>query len=541
MKKFRYCFLTSMALLFLSAGTILAQYAIPKKMEWWYQARFGMLIHFGSYSYLGHGEWAFSNENWTKGNYQTEVSANFNPINFNGGTIARLAKKAGMKYLVITAKHHEGFCMWPTSVQSFKDTTGTKLFDLQDFTKFGTRDIIKELKDSCDSAGVKFCLYYSILDWDHPSQTIYHDPVNTWYTYSKMASDSARTAYINDMKAQLGELITRYHPYIMWFDGDWTYNTGAPTLTSWWTKNDGIALYDTVIKLDSNILVNERVFRGAGLGDYECPEQTVPAVPLARPWETCQTMNNSWGYTSWDTNYKTPVTLIQQLVQVVSRDGNYLLNIGPEGDGTVTPQSVSILNAFGDWMNTYSESIYGTTRSPYSTEPAWGYYTKKTGKLYAHVFTWPVNGIVKVPSLTNTINKIYLMNDTTTLLNYIDSLGYIRISVPVSAPNSINSVIVIDVEGLPKAAPVLSDIQELNSGNNISIFPNPVTGDVLNITQNQESMIDFAIFDITGQLKLDKRLNGKSVSINIAELANGLYIIRAFNGTKVIEKKFIKN
>jgi alpha-L-fucosidase len=447
MKKHLTCIFAALLVSMLaSVEKTTAQYTIPSKMEWWYHDRFGMFIHFGSYSYLGHGEWAFAIENWTKANYQTQVTANFNPVSFNPGEIARLAKNAGMKYLVITAKHHEGFCMWQTAVQSFKDYTGTKLFDLPDFTAFKTRDILKELKDSCDAQGIKFCLYYSILDWNHPSQTIYQQ------NYSTMANMTARANYINDMKAQLGELITKYHPYIMWFDGDWTYNSGSPTLTSWWTKSDGIALYDTLIKLDSNLIVNERVCRGFGLGDYECPEQTVPVTPPGRPWETNQTMNNSWGYNAGDNNYKTPKTLIQQLVQVVSRDGNYLLNIGPKGDGPVTPQSVTILNAFGDWMKTYSESIYGTTRSPYTTEPKRGYYTKKTGKLYAHVFTWPANGLLKIPSLTNTINKIYLMNDTTASLNYTDSNGCITISVPANAPNAINSVVVVDVSGVPSAS-----------------------------------------------------------------------------------------
>jgi len=445
-KKFTFLFAVLFITMLFPQQKATAQYVIPAKMDWWYEARFGMFIHFGSYSQLGHGEWAFATENWTKANYQTQVAAKFNPTNFNAGIIAGLAKKAGMKYLVITAKHHEGFCMWQTAVQSFKDYTGTKLFDLQDFTNFKTRDILQELKDSCNAQGIKFCLYYSILDWDHPSQTIYQQ------NYSTMSSMTARTNYINDMKTQLSELITKYHPHILWFDGDWTGNTGAPTLTSWWTKTDGIDLYNYLIGLDPNLLVNERVFRGAGLGDWMCPEQTVPIAPEIRPWETNQTMNNSWGYNSGDNNYKTPASLIQQLVQVVSRDGNYLLNIGPKGDGTVTTESVSILNAFGDWMNIYSESIYGSTRSPYTIEPAWGYYTKKSGKMYAHVFTWPVNKILKVPSLTNTINKIYLLNDTTTLLSFKDSIGYLKISLPANAPNPINSVVVINVSGLPTAA-----------------------------------------------------------------------------------------
>jgi alpha-L-fucosidase len=422
-----------------------AQYSIPSKMTWWYEARFGMFIHFGSYSYLEHGEWAFANENWTKENYQTKVSANFNPVDFDAGEIARLAKRAGMKYVVITAKHHEGFCMWQTAVQSFKDYTGTTLYDLPDFTVFKTRDILKELRDSCEANGIKFCLYYSILDWNHPSQTIYKQ------NYSTMASMDAREHYINDMKAQLNELIAKYHPHVLWFDGDWTRNSGAPTLSSWWTKNDGIALYDTLIKIDPELIINERVFRGAGLGDFECPEQRVPATPPDRPWETCQTMNKSWGYASWDSNYKTATTLIRQMVDVASKDGNYLLNIGPKGDGTVPDKSVSLLNSMGDWMNVYSESIYGTTRSPFGTVPGWGRYTKKEGKLYVHVFTWPEGGLLKVPSLTNTIRKIYLLNDTSELLNYTDSTGYIMISLPAEAPDTINSVVVIDVKGLPEA------------------------------------------------------------------------------------------
>ena len=426
-----------------------AQYKIPPKMDWWYNGRFGMFIHFGSYSYLGHGEWTFSTENWTKTDYQTKVSAHFNPVDFDAGEIARLAKRAGMKYLVITAKHHEGFSMWKTNVQSFKDTTGTKMYDLPDFTPFKTRDILQELKDSCDAEGIKFCLYYSILDWNHSSQYIYHG--KNWYTYSTMTSDSARTAYIKDMKAQLKELITRYHPAVLWFDGDWTYNAGLPTPTRWWTKKDGSDLYNYMINLDSNIIVNERVARGFGLGDFECPENEVPKAPLDRQWETCRTMNNSWGYNAADTNYKPADSLIQEMVKTVSRDGNYLLNIGPKGDGTVPDQTIAILDSFGNWMNVYGNSIYGTTRSPYNKEPDWGFYTKKQGKLYVHVFKWPENGKLEIPSLKNKINKIYLMGSKSELLDYSAANGNIEISVPANAPDKSDAVVVVDVLGMPEA------------------------------------------------------------------------------------------
>jgi len=426
-----------------------AQYVIPQKMNWWYEARFGMFIHFGSYSYLGRGEWAFSIENWDKANYQTQVSANFNPTGFNAGIIARLAKAAGMKYLVITAKHHEGFCMWETAVGSFKDVTGTKIYSLPALTNFKTRDILKELKDSCEAQGIKFCLYYSILDWCHPSQTICHG--ENWYTYSTIASDVAREDYIKDMKLQLKELISRYHPAVLWFDGDWTYNAGSPLPDRWWTKADGIDLYNYLIGIDSNLIINERVARGFGIGDFECPEQEVPEKPLDRPWETCRTMNNSWGYNAGDTAYKSPSTLIGEMVKTVSRDGNYLLNIGPRGDGTVPEQSVNILNEFGEWMTAFGESIYGATRSPFENEPVWGFFTKKQGKLFAHIFKWPADKKLLIPAIENEIKSIYLLNKPFESLNFSISDDGILVTLPEDPLNEINSVLVIEVAGMPIA------------------------------------------------------------------------------------------
>lgn len=432
--------------LFLSQE-ICAQYKIPPKMKWWYNDRFGMFIHFGSYSYLGHGEWAFAIERWTKKNYQTEVSAKFDPVKFSPGGIARLAKRAGMKYIVLTAKHHEGFCMWPTKVKGFKDYNGKKIYDLQDFTKFGKQDIMKELDDSCKALGIKFCIYYSILDWNDPTQTIYK------HNFSKMASFKARKKYIKNMKKQLKELITKYHPAVLWFDGDWTYNGGKPTLTKWWTKSDGEALYKYVTRLDPNLIVNNRVCRGFGLGDFTCPEQKIPPAPLKRPWETCLTMNHSWGYTASDTSFKSTRDLIHKLATIVSRDGNFLLNIGPKGDGTVPSQEVAILDSIGNWMDIYGESIYGTTRSPFKTQPKWGVFTKKEGKLYAHVFDWPSERILRIPSIKNTVKRVYLMNNPSVSLPYSVKKDGIEISVPAKAPNADNSVIVVDVSGMP-AAPV---------------------------------------------------------------------------------------
>jgi alpha-L-fucosidase len=187
-------------------------YTVASKLDWWYAARFGMFIHFGSYSGLGHGEWAYAVENWSKTEYQSRISAKFNPTGFDAATIVGLAKTAGMKYLVITSKHHEGFAMWDSRVASFTDVTGRKLYTLPSFTQYKV-DVLGALKAECDRQGLQFGLYYSILDWNHPSQNIRM----TDTTFSSMISMPARTAYINDMKAQLRELLTRYDPAILWF------------------------------------------------------------------------------------------------------------------------------------------------------------------------------------------------------------------------------------------------------------------------------------------------------------------------------------
>ncbi|WP_330293450.1 alpha-L-fucosidase [Streptomyces sp. NBC_00576] len=420
-------------------------YSVPSKMDWWYQARFGMFIHFGSYSYLGHGEWAFSSESWSKANYQTQVSANFNPTAFNAAAIAQLAADAGMKYLVITAKHHEGFAMWDSNVPSFTDTTGTKLYNLHDYA--GVQgDLLAALKTECEARGVKFGLYYSILDWNHPSQTIRSG-------LTTMASQAARTGYIADMKAQLQELLDRYDPALLWFDGDWFGEPSSPTLDDWWLRSDGVDLYNWLIARKPGLVVNERVKRDLGLGDYTVTEFGVPNAPLERQWERCDTMNGAWGYQAGRENSYRPVKdFVQELVTCVSRDGNFLLNIGPKGDGSVTAGSVTILRGLASWMATYGDSVHAATASPYTTDPTWGRATKKDGKLFAHVFTWPTGGVLQIPAITNTISRVYLMNNPSASLTYTVSGGQISVTVPATAPDANDSVVCFEVSGVPTAA-----------------------------------------------------------------------------------------
>jgi alpha-L-fucosidase len=445
------------AALLLAGNAARADYNVPARMAWWSDARFGMFIHFGSYSYLGRGEWAFSAENWSKTNYQTQVSAHFYPSNFNAAAIVSAAKAAGMKYIVITAKHHEGYAMWRSQVPSFTDVTGTTLYNLYDYSGF-QRDVLRELKNECDGQGIKFCLYYSILDWCHPSQTN-----NPSAYFSVMSSLTAKTNYVTDMKAQLTELITNYQPAVLWFDGDWCGNPNPATLNNWWVHADATNLYSFLLSLKPDLVVNERVKRGLGLGDFECPEQTVPAAALARPWETCATMNGAWGYASWaEGNYRSTTTLLREMVQVISREGNYLLNIGPKGDGSMTLGSTNVLAQFATWMNVHGESVHGTTGSPFGTsEPSWGYYTKRAGKLYAHVLTWPGTQLA-IPALSNTITRVYLLNDTNTSLSYADNGAGITITLPASEPNAMDSVVAIEMNGVP--IPAVSSLALRSTG-----------------------------------------------------------------------------
>lgn len=422
-----------------------SNYEISDNMKWWSYGKFGMFIHFGAYSEYGQGEWAMNEQKIEKDKYQKEVAAAFNPTDFQAEDIVKCAKAAGMKYIVITAKHHEGFSMWDTQVESFKDCTGSKMFSLQKFTEFGAtgRDILMELKTACEKEGLKFGLYYSIVDWNHSSQTIGGN------LSSMMASMEVRESYIADMKEQLRELVERYDPAVIWFDGDWSRSNRKPTLENWWTKADGIDLYDYMKSLSSDIVVNERVCRSFGLGDFECPEREIPrrsSLPK-RAWETCQSMNDAWGYKeALEDSYYSSDKLIQDLATVAAEGGNYLLNIGPKGNGEMTDGSRAILEDISKWIGINGESIYNAAASPFEKDPSWGTYTRKDGTVYAHVCDWPGQEALSVERYDGRqIERITILGESCEL-NYRIAGDHVIIQKPEAASEKKNLVLAIQYQ-----------------------------------------------------------------------------------------------
>jgi alpha-L-fucosidase len=387
------------------------------RMEWFRDAKFGMFIHWGLYSVAagewngkpvrGIGEWILSNARITVEDY-TPLQRQFNPVKFDARRWVDVAKNAGMKYIVITSKHHDGFCLW-NSAHTDWDIGGSP---------FAPRDPLKELADACAEAGIRLCFYHSIMDWHHPDYL----PRREWDTRSTEGAEYDR--YERYMKAQLKELVSgRYGKIgILWFDGEWEGT---------WTHEKGKALYDYVRGLDPDIIVNNRVDTGrSGMegitregdyrGDYGTPEQQIPATGLGAgvDWETCMTMNNTWGYKKNDDSWKSGADLIRKLVDIASKGGNFLLNVGPTGEGEIPAPSIERLEAVGDWMKVNGRAIYGTEANPFPEPPSWGRITRAknddgSDRLYLHVFDWPSDGTLKLSGLLSEPRAVQVLGQRT--------------------------------------------------------------------------------------------------------------------------------
>jgi alpha-L-fucosidase len=419
-----------------------------RRMQWWRDARFGMFIHWGIYAvpageYKGArskeiGEWIMSWANIPRSEYE-QFASRFDPVKFNAAGWVRTAKDAGMKYIVITSKHHDGFAMFDSDVSNY---------DIVDATPY-RKDPLRALSDEAKTQGLKFGVYYSIMDWHHPSQYVKAEGKDETAGHREtQMREGQKPVYVAYMKAQLKEIVTKYDPAILWFDGEWV---------NWWTEEDGKDLYQYVRGLKPTILINNRVGKGRqgmqGMnkddqvyaGDFGTPEQQIPASGIVGvDWESCMTMNNTWGYKSYDNDWKSTETLIRNVIDTASKGGNYLLNVGPTAEGLIPAPSVERLAGIGKWMKVNGESIYGTTASPFQTQLPWGRATSKKGKLYLHVFNWPADGVVDVPGFSAKAAKVYLLADPRQSLAAEKTADGLRIRVPASAPDPAATVIVLE-------------------------------------------------------------------------------------------------
>ena len=334
-----------------------------ERIEWWRNARFGMFIHWGVYSIPagthagkeigGLGEWIMNNAKIPVAEYE-QYTKQFNPKEFDAVLWAKTMKKAGMKYVVITSKHHDGFALWDSKVSDY---------DVIDFSPYG-KDILKQLSDACKKEGIKFGLYHSIIDWHHPEAN-YNE-----FLRAKKDTIGYKPKFANYLKnylkPQLKELIDNYDPEILWFDGEWTRE---------FNHEQGLDLYQYVRSLKPSIIINNRVDKGRkghqGMnrndgvkyaGDFGTPEQQILETASTLDWESCMTMNKSWGFKSNDDNWKSSELLIHNLIDVVAKGGNFLLNVGPTSTGLIPGESIERLQEIGNWLDINGEAIYNTER-----------------------------------------------------------------------------------------------------------------------------------------------------------------------------------
>lgn len=352
---------------------------IMQRTEWWREARFGMFIHFGAYSVPARGEWVKSNERLTTEQYQKYIDE-FNPYDFDAREWAKTARAAGMKYAVLTAKHHDGYCMFDS-----------KLTDYKLSTRFDGRDLVREFLDAFRAEGLKVGLYYSIIDWHHPDYpNVGNHPQRDDKEYAQREFNWDN--YLEYMHGQVKELTTNYGKIdIMWFDYSFDEYSGekwkARELVEMVRKNQPGIILDNRLEINQGASSTGRVI--SFLGDFETPEQGIPDQPLIDkygnplPWETCLTLNGNWGYHEFDPNWKSPELIIHCLVNCVSKNGNLLLNVGPDARGNIPEESIHILADIGKWMEKNGESIYGCSSCNHM-KPDWGRYTQKGNTIYAH-------------------------------------------------------------------------------------------------------------------------------------------------------------
>jgi alpha-L-fucosidase len=393
------------------------------RLAWWHQAKFGMFIHWGLYAVPagqwngkrvgGSAEWIMNNAKIPVKDYAA-LADTFNPVQFDAEAWVRIAKNAGMKYIVLTAKHHEGFAMYPSRASSFSIAA----------TPF-KRDPVRELAEAARRAGIRFGIYYSqAVDWHHPGGS---EPNVPW----DPAQAGDRDEYLRTVSIpQVRELLTSYPDLaVLWWDAP--RGMTAPRA----------ALLRTLLALQPAIITNNRL--GGGVpGDYDVAERTIPAAPPSRPFESALTINNTWGYRSDDRNWKSAAVLVSNLIDVTSKGGNLLLNVGPTADGVIPPDAVARLAQVGAWLAVNGEAIYGAGASPLA-QPSWGQVTVKKGRVYLHAIDRAAATIL-VP-MKNVPRRVYALAAPATTLHAETSAAGLTVTLPASPPDPLPTVLVVEL------------------------------------------------------------------------------------------------
>jgi alpha-L-fucosidase len=439
-----------------------------ERMQWWREARFGMFVHWGLYSGLagtwegkpvgtrGGMEWIQQRVKADTDTYAERAIPKFKPKEGFAREWAALAKKAGCRYVVFTSKHHDGFALHDSKVSDYD--AGSVL----------QRDLVREIVDACRAEGLRVGFYHSVIDWHHDQYAYAKSKQLPHPLRGKPYPNGTRdhSKYVDYLHAQAHELTSNYGPVdILW----WDYSSVDFQGDEAWRSFE---LIEAVREKQPNIIMNNRLFRipeagftGMGTaaiaprldpkyGDFITPEQHIPATGMPGvDWETCMTMNTTWGFSEHDHAWKSSETLIRNLIDITSKGGNYLLNIGPLGDGSVPKQSVDAMTDIGAWMKVHGESIYGTTASPFA-KLAWGRCTQKKlagGKtrLYLHVFNWPAEGKLVVPLIVEGPPEALLLTNGQPQKVTVDR-QQVTVHVPPKAPNDIATVIAIDIKGTPQ-------------------------------------------------------------------------------------------
>ncbi|HEV3417384.1 MAG TPA: alpha-L-fucosidase [Pirellulales bacterium] len=430
-----------------------------QRLQWWREARFGCFIHWGVYAGPA-GEWEGKNaggyaEHLMRhariplAEYKAKVVSVFDPEQFDAAEWVRLIKGAGMKYVIITSKHHDGFAMWPSDVNKY---------NLRDATKF-SRDPMRELSAECRRNGIRFGFYYShAFDWEDPNAPgndwDYQNPGGdkglfggkNWFDEHPEILDRVRKYVDGKAIPELQELIAKYHPDIFWFD--------TPSKLPF---SEQLRIVEAVRKASPDVVINGRAARGVGrnFGDYlDTSDRPAELRPTAGDWECIPTTNESYGYHKLDHSHKPVGYFIQLLAKAAAKGGNVLLNIGPMGTGRIAPEDQAILRGIGAWMAVNGESIYATERTPLERQ-AWGESTRKGNTLYLHVIDWPADGRLVVGGLQSDVASAYLLSDPWKTALKTERLGDYDtvVHVPSQAPDASDSVLVLQISGEMKSHP----------------------------------------------------------------------------------------